>query len=195
MTENQNISVWQFVWKYVAKAKFLALSLILMFVLTMVLRRSQDYVMSQMIGVLGEASQYPNLAQTLIGWLIAFAVAGLCISAGDGYRRVLEARFVPYFTGIAAKDMFAMVHKHAMRYFEEEMAGNIAGKVRNILNNLEHFCGTVLFGILQPLISIFVSLGFILAMNVRLGLILGGINLFFMGLTIWFRRQITNCGD
>ncbi len=191
MTENQNISVWKFVWKYVSKAKFLALSLVLMFVLTMVLRRSQDYVMSQMIGVLGAASQYPNLAQMLISWLIAFAVAGLCISAGDGYRRVLEARFVPYFTGIAAKDMFAMVHKHAMRYFEEEMAGNIAGKVRNILNNLEHFCGTVLFGILQPLISIFVSLGFILVMNVWLGLILGGINLFFMGLTIWFRRQIT----
>lgn len=191
MIKNLKSNVWAFVWKYVSKAKFLAFGLIFTFILTMFLRRSQDWVLSHMIGILSESPKYAHLAQTLLGWLATFALAGLLISTMDSLRRILEARFLPYTISITAKDMFAMVHKHAVSYFEEEMAGNIAGKVRNILNNLEHFCGEVLFGFAQPVISILVSLGFIASLNGWLALILGGINLFCMVLTMWLRRQIT----
>lgn len=186
------ISVWGFLWKYVKEAKYMVPSLLLVFFIGSFLMRLQTYIVAEMIGVLSNAAAYPDIAVVLIKYLAIFAIILVVLTAGDSMRRILEAHFIPFFTSRLAKDLFVMVHKHSTRFFEEEMAGNITGKVRNILNNVEHMYFNILFGISVPLIEIGMSLSFIAFANKYLAVILGVLNLLFLGLTIYFRKQISS---
>ncbi len=182
--------VWQFLYKYLKKSKYLTIGILVALVLEQVAMRSQNYFVSLMVGALTDIKK-ENIVPVLIKYMSFFAIAMLFFSLTTSFRRFLEARFLPLIYTICSKDLFSMVHKHAMRYFDEEMSGNISGKVTNILNQITNMYGNMLFGFFMPVTSILTSLAFIAMADKKLALILGISNLFFLAITIHWRKKIT----
>lgn len=182
--------VWRFLYKYLKKVKYIALGLLLAMVLEQVCLRSQNYFISKIVGSLTDTPK-TEIIPILTRYMIFFVLALIFFSLSNAFRRFLEAYFLPLIYTAVSKDLFSMVHKHAMRYFEEEMSGNISGKVMNILNQMTNMYGNILFGFFMPVISIVTSLFFIAIVNVRLALILGCINLIFLFITVHWRKKIT----
>ncbi|MBR1915763.1 MAG: ABC transporter ATP-binding protein [Alphaproteobacteria bacterium] len=181
--------VWRFLYKYIKQAKYLTIALFLMLALEAVVARYQIYIISQMIGSVAEISK-SKIVPVLVKYLALFVGTMLFWSLLKGLRRFCEARFLPFIYTRTAKDLFQMVHKHAMRFFEEEMAGNISGKVSNVLNQIQNMYGNILFGCFMPIMEILTSLFFISLASPSLALILGGLNFVFMVITIYYRKQI-----
>lgn len=182
--------VWQFLYKYIKKAKYLTIGILIALVFEQLSMRSQNYFVSLMVGALTNTPK-ESIITVLIKYMSCFAFALFVFSLTNAFRRFLEARFLPLIYTIVSKDLFAMVHKHAMRYFDEEMSGNISGKVTNILNQITNMYGNMLFGFFMPVTSIITSLIFISIANVQLALILGILNLIFLVITIHWRKKIT----
>ena len=152
--------VWQFLYKYIKKAKYLTIGLFVALVFEQIAMRSQNYFVSLMVGALTDVKK-ESIIPVLIRYMSLFAVAMLCFTLSNAFRRLLEAKFLPLMYTIVSKDLFSMVHKHAMRYFEEEMSGNISGKVTNILNQITNMYGNILFGFFMPVhLDIFVNYAF-----------------------------------
>lgn len=187
---NKQISVWLFLWKYVRQARFLVLGFLLFFIVSAFLMRLQHYVAAEMIGIISDTSKYPDFGATLIKYLAFLAAVFFGNSFIDFCRRRLEVNFVPFSILNVSKDLFITVHKHSVRFFEEEMSGNISGKVRNILNSVESLYFHILFGLTLPVIEIAMSLVFIAFANRKLALILGVLNLFFLMISIYFRKKV-----
>ena len=191
ITSGKRLTVWRFVWKYAMQAKYLLIAFVLIFSCAAFIMRLQNYIAAEIIGIISDAKAYQDVAQTLIKYL-SYMLLALFVGGGiEFFRRILEANFVPFATLKVSKDLFVMVHKHSARFFEEELSGNISGKVRNIINMVEHFYFSVLFGFSMPIIEMVMSLCFIGTADKKLALILGGVNLFFLLLAVYFRKQVT----
>jgi len=181
--------VWRFLYKYIKAAKYITISLFLLLSIESILARYKNYLLANMIGALSSVSKqeiFPVLAK----YLIFFILAVLFLTFSETLRRFLEAKFLPFIYARSAKDLFSKVHKHAMRFFEEEMSGNISGKVSNVLNQIQNMYGSILFGLFVPLMEIITSLFFIALADKRLALIIGALNTLFLIITIYFRRQL-----
>lgn len=185
-----NKQVWKFLYKYIKQAKYMVLLLLLMFLAASFLMRMQNYIIAEMIGVLTNGKNYPNVGITLTKYLISLAIVLFVLSAGDGLRRIVEAYFVPSFNAKVAKDLFVMTHKHSIRFFEEELSGNISGKVKNILTNVENMYMHILFGIVMPIMEMGMCLAFIAFVDVHLALLIGLVNLVFLTANLYYRKQI-----
>lgn len=186
------MSVWRFLLKYVLKIKYLLLILLAAFFVVIFLQRYQQYIVAQMIGMLSDTLDQKN-SQILVSlgkYLGIYGVVLLLISAFGALQNFMEARVLPFLNTSLSKDLFVMVHKHPVRFFEEEMAGHISGKVSHILSNVEYLYFDLLFGAIVPVMEILMNLFFIAFVNVRLALIFGLINLSFLLLTICFRKSI-----
>lgn len=185
-----NLKVWAFLYKYIKQAKYMVILLLLMFFAASFLMRMQNYIVAEMIGVLTNAKDYPNLGVTLIKYISGLALVLFILSAGDGLRRVVEAWFVPSFNAKVAKDLFVMTHRHSIKFFEEELSGNISGKVKNILSNVENMYMHILFGFVMPIMEMGMCLAFIAFVDIKLALLIGLVNLVFLTVNLYYRRQI-----
>lgn len=185
-----NKQVWKFLYKYIKQAKYMVLLLLLMFLAASFLMRMQNYIIAEMIGILSNAQNYPDIGLTLTKYLISLAMILFVLSAGDGLRRIVEAYFVPSFNAKVAKDLFVMTHKHSIRFFEEELSGNISGKVKNILTNVENMYMHILFGIVMPVMEMGMCLAFIAFVDVHLALLIGVVNFVFLTANLYYRKQI-----
>lgn len=181
--------VWRFLYKYIKQAKYITIGLFLMLSIEILLMRYQNYLMANMIGALGLESK-ADIVLVLSKYLMLFVAAVLFLSFSEATRHFLEAKFLPFIYTRSARDLFAKVHKHAMRFFEEEMSGNISGKVSNVLTQIQNMYGNILFGCFRPLMDIVTSLFFIALADKWLALILGCLNTLFLFVTIYFRRQL-----
>ncbi len=190
-----NLGVWKFLYKYVKQAKYMVILLLLMFFAAAFLMRMQNFLIAEMIGIITNASEYKDVVWELAKYLIWLTVVILCLSSGDALRKIIEAYFVPFFNAKVSKDLFVMTHKHSIRFFEEEMSGNISGKVKNIASNVENMYMHLLFGFAVPIMEIGMSIAFIAIANQTLALILGIMNISFMIITLYFRKQISTYAE
>lgn len=104
--------------------------------------------------------------------------------------RYAGGKFLPYFNSLVSKDIFIAVHRHSVRFFNEEMAGSIASKAKNIITGIQNICRQVIFGIVMPVSGIIASLVFIFMANFQLGLLLGGLNMIFLVASVYIRHKI-----
>jgi len=181
--------VWKFLYKYIKAAKYITFGLFLMLTLECILGRYQNWLVAQMIGALSTVSR-TQIVSVLTTYLSLLVGTILFLSLFEAVRRFFEATFLPFIYTRTSRDLFARVHKHAMRFFEEEMSGNISGKVSNVLTQIQNMYGNILFGCFRPLMEIATSLFFIALVDKKLALILGALNTVFLFITIYFRRQL-----
>lgn len=182
--------VFKFLYKYIKQAKYITIALFVMLTLENLCARWQNYLAAQMIGALSTFSKI-EIVPVLIKYLVLFIAALLFASFSSNFRRYLESRFLPFIYSRTAKDLFTMVHKHAMRFFEEEMSGTISSKVSNVLTQIQNMYGNILFGCFAPLMSIATSLFFIALVDKKLALILGLLNIVFLIITAHYRKKLS----
>lgn len=154
-----------------------------------VVLRSQMYMMAQMIGLLPQHGQ-TNILQTLVLYLIIYGLLRVGETLVHYLWRYSSGRFIPYFNSLVSKDVFIAVHHHSIGFFNEEMAGKIAAKAKNIVSGIHDIYRHLIFGLIMPISGIVSSMFFIFMANAQLGFILGGLNLLFMIFVIFIRRKI-----
>ena len=184
------ISVAAFLWKYTKKLKVWCFLIIITFALATVLGRMFNYFSAEMVDLISSA---PTNAETLHKLLILSGGIFVAISLQslvEIAQRLTNVRFLPYYLSKVSRDLFSQAHKHSSSFFAEEMAGNIAGKIKNIINNTEQAYFHILYGLLSPILSFCINIVFIYMVNVKLAFCFTGVTLLFAALMIWLKRKL-----
>lgn len=175
-------SVWKFLWKYISKLKILFFSVLLSVLVGEFFVRLSLYYAAEIIEVLSSAS-----AEREAAMYRALYYAGLAAFFLFGKGLLLnvvifiEARFLPVFMSRISKDLFNFAHRHSTAFFAEEMAGNISGKIKTIIDNSYSIYYNLLWGFFSPALSIVLTFLFIADVSIPLSLIMLGLN----ALLIW----------
>lgn len=183
-------SVAAFLWKYTKKLKIWCFLIIITFALATVLGRMFNYFSAEMVDLISSA---PTNAETLHKLLILSGGIFVAISFQslvEIAQRLVNVRFLPYYLSKVSRDLFSHAHKHSSSFFAEEMAGNIAGKIKNIINNTEQAYFHILYGLLSPILSFCINIVFIYMVNVKLAFCFTGVTLLFAVLMIWLKRKL-----
>ncbi len=184
------MKVWSFVLKYLRKTKVLATIILVCVVFHAIVLRCQSYYLSHALGMLPDYVNNTSLWSQIVLALVLY----VCFIIGDGvldlFQRIAQAKFLPYFNGLIIKDLFVQIHHHSIAFFQEEMAGKIAAKAKNVADGTSHMCRMITFTLINPLFGLAVSLLFISHANLWLGIIFGGICLFFISVAVAIRYRV-----
>lgn len=170
-------NVFKFLWKYLSKLKFLFFSVLLVISLGEIATRVALYYGSEIIKVLTEdGNRLAILHQTLFyAVLVAvfFFAKGLLLNI----MIFIEARFLPVYMSRIAKDLFSYAHNHSTAFFAEEMAGNISGKIKTIIDDAYGIYYQIIWGAVSPLIALTTTFVFIYSINTELALLMLAFNI------------------
>ncbi len=170
-------SVWKFLWHYFSRQKILFFSTLGAIVSGEFLVRLSLYYAAQIVEVIaGEGSREQMLHRALVLVVIA-SVLLLAKSLAQNFIAFLEARFMPSCVANVAKDLFDYAHQHSTAFFAEEMAGNISGKTKTIIDSIYPIYYNLVWGFLTPLVAMLITIGFVADINLLLALILLMLNL------------------
>lgn len=155
-------SVPKFLWRYARKLKWLCLLMVIMMLFGQLFSRSTNWASAQIVETISQGKTDNETLHTIIRYLLLtffcfFMQSVLMVSA-----RFLDMKYMPYYIGKMSQDLFTWAHKHSTSFFAEEMAGNVAGKIKTILSNSESLYYHVMQGFLVPLrgfLTAFVFIG------------------------------------
>ena len=185
-------NVWKFIWRYLRQIKYLFFSLFIIFSLEEIINPLSAYIVSKIVGLISENTPHSIEFSAFVKNLIFLAIVVWSGNLIRALRRYLEeVKFKPYFQAKIATDLFKYVHMHSIRFFNEEMAGNITVKVNNIVNGVVEIYRNVIFGIFYPVITIFSSVFFIALESVSLAVVIFIFELILAVLMILTRKRIT----
>lgn len=177
-------NVFKFLWKYISKLQFLFFSVLISVIFGEACVRIALYYASQII----ETLSLPLDRGVILRQALYFAVlaSGFLFLKGVLLNMVIfiEARFLPRYNALVAKDLFNYAHRHSTAFFAEEMAGNISAKIKTIIDNSYMIYYNLLWGFIAPMVAILVSFGFIWYVNHELGLIMLFFNFLLIAI-IW----------
>lgn len=177
-------NVFKFLWKYLSKLKYLFFSVILVISVGEIATRIALYFGSEIIAVLGQnGDRYALLKQALFysGLAAIFLFAkGLLLNV----MIFIESRFLPVYMSRISKDLFAYAHNHSTAFFAEEMAGNISGKIKTIIDNSYGIYYQIIWGAVSPLIALSTTFFFIYSINKELSVIMLVLNICLI-LILW----------
>lgn len=173
-------SVWSFLWHYLSAQRILFFSIVATIVLSELLMRVSLYFAAQIVEAI--SSSQATKANLMFGVLSAFwaSLALLLKSLVQNGTVFVEARFMPNCIVRISKDLFAYVHQHSTAFFAEEMAGNISGKVKTIIDSIYPAFYNLLWGFFSPLVAMVITFFFIFKINFQLSLLLISLNLFLI---------------
>ena len=186
-------NVWKFIWKYLKQVKYIFLILLITFSIDEAVQPLSAYVVSKIVGIISEENAKDIVFATVLGKnLLLLAIVIWIGDISDVIRRYIEeVKFKPYFQTKVSVDLFNHVHMHSIRFFNEEMAGNITGKVNNIIDSLVEIYRDVTFGIIHPVITIILSVFFIALESPSLAAIIFIFEMLIATLMIITRKRIT----
>lgn len=169
-------SVWEFLWRYLSKQKVLFFSIITSIILGEFLLRISLYYGAQIIDAIS-SSQAPQIQLRAAIYAAVFASLFLLLkSLVQNFTVFVEARFMPHCVARVSKDLFSYVHRHSTAFFAEEMAGNISGKTKTIIDSIYPIFYNLMWGFFSPLIAMVITFCFIFRINFGLSLILLALN-------------------
>ena len=184
------MNVFTFILKYLRKTKLLAGVILLCVIAHSIILRLQSFYMARALGLLPDYLQNSTVLQSIVLALGLY----ICMIALDSLlelvERLAQSRFMPYFNSLIFKDLFKLVHHHSITFFQEEMSGKIAAKVKNVVNGTGHICRMTVFALINPLIGVIVSIAFICNVNLLLGFIFAIMNIVFIVIACFIRYRV-----
>lgn len=169
-------NVFRFLWKYLSRLKYLFFGVLLFISLGEISTRAALYFGAEIVKVITEnAVSETTLHQALLYAALAavfFFGKGLLLNA----MVFLEARYLPVYMSRIAKDLFAYAHNHSTAFFAEEMAGNISGKIKSIIDSTYGIYYQILWGFVSPLLALGTTFFFLYDINGGLALIMLSLN-------------------
>lgn len=184
------MSPFSFIFKYLKKTKVLAGIILAAVIANAVILRFESFYMARAMGLLPDYAANSLLLRQIISALALYLGLILVDSLLDLTVRITQAKFLPYFNSLIFKDLFRLVHKHSISFFQEEMSGKIAAKVKNVVNGTAQICRMTTFALIEPLIGLIASILFIAYVNMWLGLIFAVINIIFVTLACLIRYRV-----
>lgn len=184
------MSPFKFIFKYLKKTKMLASIILVAVIAHAVILRFEAFYMAKAMGLLPECAANSALLRQIIIALSFYLGLILVDSLLDLTVRITQAKFLPYFSSLIFKDLFRLVHKHSISFFQEEMSGKIAAKVKNVVSGTGQICRMTAFALIEPLMGLIASILFIAYVNAWLGLIFATINIIFVTLACIIRYRV-----
>ena len=184
------MSVFGFIFNYLRKTKLMASIILTALIVRIIAERGQIYAMSQVIGYLPKYTQDEAILSQILLFIGLLAAMFVLEGLASYIWRYTAGKFMPYFCSLVYKDIFVVVHHHSIRFFNEEMAGKIASKTKNIVSGIKDIYGQIVFGVIRPVGGLFITMFLICYSNLELGLIIFLLNMIFMLLMIYIRKRI-----
>lgn len=183
------MSVFSFIKIYLRILKYPLMFVFIAMIIAETLGRVGTYFGAHLIGLLSTTPL--NRAS-----IFPMAVLFICLYAGFTTLRGIianstirfDARYLPFAQGQVTQKLFAHIHRHSPDYFEQEMSGNIASKINNVVTQIERLYYTFIWSLFQPFLVVSIILICISLVHWQIGLILLGI----MCLFFW-RMYINAC--
>lgn len=170
-------SVWLFLWRYLSAQRILFFSIVLTIVFSELLMRVSLYFAAQIVEAISEGGETERCLSAAVGAAVWASLFLLLRSLVQNATVFVEARFMPNCIVLVSKDLFSYVHRHSTAFFAEEMAGNISGKVKTIIDSIYPVFYNLLWGFFSPLVAMTITFFFIFKINVWLSLLLLVLNL------------------
>jgi len=188
-------SVWKFLWQYFSRQKILFFLVIAAIVSGEFLIRLAMFYAAQIVEVLSSGDN--RLEQFRSGMECAILAAGVLLlkSLIQNASVFAEARFMPVCVANVAKDLFAYAHKHSTAFFAEEMAGNISGKTKTIIDSIYPMFYNLLWGFFAPFTAMLLTFIFMFELNIELSLILLALNLLIIGAIYLLSRKMAKYSE
>ncbi len=184
------MNVFTFIFKYLRKTKLLAGIIMLSVISHAIILRFEAFYMAHALGLLPDYVEDSAVLQHIITALAIYVLLIALDSLLDLVVRVAQSRFLPYFNSLIFKDLFKLVHNHSIVFFQEEMSGKIAAKVKNVVSGTAQICRMAAFAFVNPLIGVIVSIAFIMYVNFWLGLIFAAMNIIFIVVACFIRYRV-----
>lgn len=184
------MNVFKFIFKYLRKTKLMASVILFAIIARAIADRGEVFAISQVIGFLPQYQQDKAVLSQIIFYICLLAVFLLSEGIANFIWRYVGGKFMPYFCSLVYKDLFCAVHHQSVHFFNEEMAGKIASKAKNIIGGIKEIYAHIIFGIIRPITSISVSLFLICRADWKMGIIIASLNIIFMSLIIFIKRKI-----
>lgn len=170
-------SVWLFLWRYLSAQRILFVSIVLTIVSSELLMRVSLYFAAQIVEAISEDGETESRLSAAVVAAIWASLFLLLRSLVQNVTVFVEARFMPNCIVRVSKDLFSYVHRHSTAFFAEEMAGNISGKVKTIIDSIYPVFYNLLWGFFSPLVAMTITFFFIFKIDVWLSLLLLALNL------------------
>lgn len=184
------MNVWTFIFRYLRKTKVMVGVILFALISRSIADRGGVFAMAQVIGLLPEYTKDSAVLHKILFYIGLFAFFLFFDGFAAYVWRYTGGKFQPYFSSLVYKDIFVAVHHHSLRFFNEEMAGKIASKTKNIVSGIKEIYFQFVFGIIRPVVGITVSLFLICRADVMMGLIIAALNFVFMVAMVFIRRRI-----
>lgn len=184
------VSPFRFILQYLKKTKIMAGVIILAIVARSISDRGEVYAISQTIGILPQYADDKSVLNDIIFYICLLAVFLFAEGLTNYIWRYMSGKFQPYFSSLIYKDIFSAVHHQSVTFFNEEMAGKVASKTKNIVSGVQEIYVNVVFGLIRPISGILVSLILICRADLLMGLCISVLNFIFMVAIIIIRRKI-----
>ena len=170
-------SVWEFLWGYFSKQKVLFFANLGAIVASEFLVRLSLYYAAEIVEVISGGGFREQLLKEAVFLAVVASALLLLKSLMQNCICFLEARFMPTLVANVSKDLFSYAHQHSTAFFAEEMAGNISGKTKTIIDSLYPMYYNLIWGFLTPAVAMFITIGFVLKIDGSLAVVLLGLNL------------------
>ncbi|MBR3661805.1 MAG: ABC transporter ATP-binding protein [Alphaproteobacteria bacterium] len=184
------MTAFAFIIKYLQKTKALAGMILAALIISSISNRAEIYAMSQIIGLLPEYSQNPNVLTSIILYIALLGAFLLLTSLSTLTWRYFSGSFMPYFSSLVYKDIFIAVHHHSLTFFNEEMAGKITAKAKNVVSGIREIYGQIVFGVIRPITGITTTMFLICINDIILGLIILVLHIIVLFLNILIRKKV-----
>lgn len=183
-------SVPRFLWKYARKLKYALLLMISLLALSMVCARFVNYFSAEIVQLISANPPSSELFSQIMLYALYILLMLFLDSVINVSSRLIDMKFIPYYISHMSKDLFVYAHKHSTAFFSEEMAGNVSGKIRNILTNTEMMYYGLIEMLIAPLLGTVIALSFIAVANVKLALAFTGMMILFFAFSLYIRRKM-----
>ena len=184
------MNVFAFIFKYLRKTKLMASVIFFAIIARAIADRGEIFAMSQVIGILPQYAQDKAVLSKIIFYICLLGAFLLFEGVANLVWRYVGGKFMPYFCSLVYKDLFVAIHHQSVHFFNEEMAGKIASKTKNIVGGIREIYAYIVFGLIRPVTGILVSLFLICRADWQMGLIISVLNFIFMVVIIFIRRRI-----
>ena len=183
------MSVFGFIFKYLRKTKLMASIILAALIVRCIAERGQIYAMSQVIGYLPKYTEDRAVLTQILLFIGLLAAMLLLDGLGSYVWRYTAGKFMPYFCSLVYKDIFVQVHHHSILFFNEEMAGKIASKTKNIVSGIKEIYGQIVFGVIRPLGGLIITMFLICSANLELGFIIFLLNIMYLLIMVYIRKR------
>lgn len=184
------MSPFRFILHYLKKTKVMTGVLVISLIINSFSSRGEIFAMSEIIGLLPKFAEDRGVIHGILLYICLFGAFLFLTTFSNVLWRYVGGNFMPYFLSLVYKDLFAEVHHHSVRFFNEEMSGKITAKAKNIISGIREIYGQIVFGVIRPVSGIFIALFLIISADPLLGIIVAVMNTVFMLVNIHIRKKV-----